>query len=69
MTSVLHLEFCVKSGFCTSETAEAEQDAVGGDGWSRVDSRAQTQTHHLRSAKPKIVVDNFSGEGEGVKRD
>lgn len=66
MTSVLHLEFCVKSGCCTSETVEAEQEAVGeGDGGRRVDSRAQT--HQLRG--PKLKVNNFSCKGEGVQRD
>lgn len=65
MTSVLHLEFCVKSGCYTSETVEAEQEALGrGDGRRRVDSKVQT--HQLRGAKPK--VDNFLCEGEGMRR-
>ena len=66
MTSVLHLEFCVKSGCGTSETVEAKQEAAGRDEWRRVNSSAQTQTHQLREVKPK--VGNFSCEGEGVQR-
>lgn len=64
MTSVLHLEFCVKSGCYTSETVKAEQEALGReDGRRRVDSRVQT--HQLRGAKPK--GDNFLWRGESAK--